>query len=198
MKKSVQIRTISGWRMTVAICVVSLLEAIALKAVFATASQLNIDTSFSVGPVAGQLNITNPTAQQGGGYRSTLHVHLRDDTQTPPLNDDLVATGNAADVDTLLGGLFSAALIVGQDLLNNMTFEQAVADAQTKTSVTMTFFNDGIAEYDISAQLMELCEYCAAVVQSSLREDACTIRANLMTGMAAGGFPIPPDPCVIP
>jgi hypothetical protein len=198
MKKSVQFQTISGWRITVAICVAGLLAAIPPKAVFATTTQLGINTSVSVGPVGGQVNITNPTAQQGGGYRSTLHVHLQDNTQTPPLNDDLVATGNAADVDTLLGGLFPAALIVGQDLLNNMTFDQAAADAQAKTNVTVTFFNDGLAEYDIVYDILVLGLYFLGSESSALHDDACTIRANLTAGMVAGGLEIPPDPCVIP
>jgi hypothetical protein len=156
-----------------------------------------IDASFSSGPVSAQVNITNPTAHQGS-YHSTLHVHLRDDTQSPPFNADLVATGNAADIDTLLGGLFPAALIVRQDLLANMTFEQAAADAQTKTNVTVTFFNDGIAEYDILGIMILGLEIVMGNASSSLHDDACTIKANLMAGLAAGGIQLPPDPCVIP
>src|SRR5262249_47252912 len=151
MKTSVQLQTISRWRMTVAFCVAGLLAALPPKPVLAAQTPLLLDTSFSIGPLAVQLNITNPVAQPGGGgYRSTLHMHVRDDTQTPAFNGDLVAIGNAADADTLLGGLLPAAMIVKKDLLAGMTFEQAAADAQTKTGVTVTFFNDPTAvEYAV-------------------------------------------------
>ena len=198
MKKSVQFQTISGWRMTAAICVAGLLAAIPPKAVFATTTQLGISTSVNFGPVSGSVNITNPTAQHEGGYRSTLHLHLQDDTQTPALNATLVATGNAADVDTLLGGFFPAALIVKQDLLDGLTFDQAAADAQAKTNVTLTFFNDDIVEYDVLYDIIFLLLDFAGTESPALHDDACTIRTNLTAGMVAGGLEIPSDPCVIP
>jgi len=201
MKTSVQLQTISRWRMTVAFCVAGLLAALPPKPVLAAQTPLLLDTSFSIGPLAVQLNITNPVAQPGGGgYRSTLHMHVRDDTQTPAFNGDLVAIGNAADADTLLGGLLPAAMIVKKDLLAGMTFEQAAADAQTKTGVTVTFFNDPTAvEYAVMlALIIVVCITASATVSPGLHDDACTIKSNLLDGLAAGGFQTPPDPCVIP
>jgi len=200
MKTSAQLKTIRGWRMTVALCVTGLLAAMPPKPVLATQTPLLLDTSFSVGPLAVQLNITNPVAQPAGGYHSTLHVHIRDDTRTPAFNGDLVATGNAADVDTLLGGLLPAAMIVKQDLLANMTFDQAVADAQTKTGVTVTFFNDPTAvEYVVTLAIYIVVVITgAATVSPGLHDVACTIKSNLLAGLAAGGFQEPPDPCLIP
>jgi Flp pilus assembly pilin Flp len=200
MKTSAQLQTISGWRITIAVCLVGLLAAMPPKPVLATQTPLLLDTSFSIGPLAVQLNITNPVAQPAGGYRSTLHMHARDDTQTPAFNGDLVAIGNAADVDTLLGGLFPAAMIVKKDILAGMTFEQAAADAQTKTAVTVTFFNDPTAvEYAVMlALIIVVCITESATVSPGLHDDACTIKSNLLAGLAAGGFQEPPDPCLIP
>src|SRR5262249_50885209 len=133
MKTSPNIQHISSWRMAVAAFVAGLVGAILPQPVVAAPpSPLLLDVSFSVGSIAVQLNITNPALQPGGLFRSTLHIHVRDDSQTPNFNGDLVAIGNAADPDTLLGGLLPAALIVKQDLFAGMTFEQAAADAQTK------------------------------------------------------------------
>ena len=115
---------------------------IPLRGVLANQTPLLVDLSFNIGPIAAQLNITKPVAQPTGMFSSTLHVHARDDTQTPAFNGDLVATGRAEDASTLLGGFLPAALIVKQDLLAGMTFQQATADAQAKTGVTVTFFND--------------------------------------------------------
>ena len=200
MKTSAHLQTISRWRITVAVCLAGLLAAMPSKPVLATQTPLLLDTSFSVGPLAVQLNITNPVAQPTGGYRSTLHLHARDDTQTPAFNGDLVATGNAADVDTLLGGLLPAAMIVKKDLLAGTTFEQAAADAQTKTGVTVMFFNDPTAvEYAVMlALIIVVCITEAATVSPGLHDGACTIKSNLLAGLAAGGFQTPPDPCLIP
>jgi Flp pilus assembly pilin Flp len=201
MKTSGKVQTISGWRMTVAAFVAGLVGAIPPSPVAAAQSPLLLDVSFSVGSVALQLNITNPVAQPQGIFRSTLHVHIRDDSQTPNFNGDLVAIGNAPDADTLLGGLLPAALIVKQDLFAGMTFEQATADAQTKTGVTVTFFNDPTAvEYAVMlALIIVVCITAISNVSPGLHDDACTIKSNLLAGLAAGGFPTtPPDSCVIP
>jgi Flp pilus assembly pilin Flp len=200
MKTSAHLQTISGWRITVAVCLAGLLAAMPPRPVLATQTPLLLDTSFSAGPLAVQLNITNPVAQPTGGYRSTLHLHARDDTQTPAFNGDLVATGNAADADTLLGGLLPAAMIVKKDLLAGMTFDQAAADAQTKTGVTVTFFNDPTAvEYAVMlALIIVVCITASATVSPGLHDDACTIKSTLLSGLAAGGFQTPPDPCLIP
>jgi Flp pilus assembly pilin Flp len=200
MKTSAQLQTISGWRITVAVCLAGLLAALPPKPVLATQTPLLLDTSFSIGPLAVQLNITNPVAQPTGGYRSTLHLHARDDTQTPAFNGDLLAIGNAADADTLLGGLLPAAMIVKKDILAGMTFGQAAADAQTKTGVTVTFFNDPTAvEYAVMlALIIVVCITASATVSPGLHDDACTIKSNLLAGLAAGGFQEPPDPCLIP
>jgi Flp pilus assembly pilin Flp len=200
MKTSAQFHTISGWRITVALCLAGLLAATPSRPVLAKQTPLLLDTSFSAGPLAVQLNITNPVAQPTGGYRSTLHLHARDDTQTPAFNGDLVAIGNAADADTLLGGLLPAAMIVKKDLLAGMTFTQAAADAQTKTGVTVTFFNDPTAvEYAVMlALIIVVCITASATVSPGLHNDACTIKSNLLAGLAAGGFQTPPDPCLIP
>jgi Flp pilus assembly pilin Flp len=157
-----------------------------------------LDLSFSIGPIAAQLNITNPVAQPAGGFQSTLHIHARDDTQTPPINADLVATGQAADADTLLGGFLPAAIIVEKDLLAGMTFQQAAADAQSKTGVTVNFFNDPTAvEYAVMlALIIVVCITAITLVQPGLKGEWCTIRDNLKTGLTAGGVSTnPPDPC---
>jgi Flp pilus assembly pilin Flp len=201
MKTSLNIQHISSWRMAVAAFVAGLVGAIPPQPVVAAPpSPLLLDVSFSVGSIAVQLNITNPAPQPGGLFRSTLHMHARDNTQTPPFNGDIVATGNAPDADTLLGGLLPAALIVKQDLFAGMTFEQAVADAQTKTGVTVTFFNDPTAvEYAVMlALIIVVCITAIARVSPPLHDEACTIKTNLMAGLAAAGFQEPPDPCVIP
>jgi hypothetical protein len=176
VKTLAQLQTISGWRMTVV-----------------------LDTSFSASPLTVQLNITNPVALAAGGYRSTLHMHARDDTQTPFFNGDLVAIGNATDADTLLGGLLPAAMVVEKDLAACMTFEQAAADAHTRTGVTVTFFNDP-TEIEYAVMLMLTTVACVtefATVSPGLHDDACTMRSDLQAGLAAGGFQTPPDACVI-
>jgi Flp pilus assembly pilin Flp len=157
-----------------------------------------LDLSFNIGPIAVQLDITKAVEQPPGMFSSTLHEHVRDDTQIPVFNGDLVATGQAADPDTLLGGLLPAALIVKQDLLAGMTFQQAAADAQAKTGVTVTFFHDPTAvEYAVMlALIIVVCITGIARVQPGLRDESCMIRAKLEAGLAALGFQNPPDVCV--
>jgi hypothetical protein len=89
---------IKGYWKAVAVCVVGLLATMPPRGAYATATPLVLNTSVNIGPIAVQLDITKPVAQPGTGvFKSTLHVHARDDTQTPPFNGDLVATGQAAD-----------------------------------------------------------------------------------------------------
>jgi hypothetical protein len=200
MNTSAQLQTLGGWRIPVALCVAGVLAAMPPEPVLAPQTPLLLDISFSIGPTTVQLNITNPVAQPAGGYHSTLHVHIRDDTQTPAFNGDLVAIGNATDADTLLGGLLPAAMIVKKDLLAGMTFEQAAADAQTKTGVTVTFFNDPTAvEYLVTLAITIVVVITgAATVSPGLRDDACAIKSTLLSALTAGGFQEPPDPCLIP
>jgi len=181
----------------VAVCVVGLLVAVPPGGALAAQLPLVIDLSFNIGPIAAQLDITNPVVQPRGVFKSTLHVHARDDTQMPAFNGDLVATGQAADSDTLLGGFLPAALIVKKDLLAGMTFQQAAADAQAKTGVTVTFFNDAtLAEYGLLLALIAVvCISSVTMIQPGLGGDTCTIRNKLQAGMAAAGFQNPPDPC---
>jgi len=168
--------------------------------VLAGQTPLVLDLAFNIGPIAAELHITNPVAQPGGVFKSTLHAHARDDTQTPAFNGDLVATGQAADPDTLVGGFLPAALIVLKDVAAGMTFQQAAADAQAKTGVTVTFLNDpGLIEYALVLVLIAIIAIPAIViVQPGLSDHACTIRGNLQAGLAAAGFSNPPDPCATP
>jgi Flp pilus assembly pilin Flp len=190
-----------GYWKAVAVCVVGLLLALPPRGVLAAELPLVLDLSFNIGPIAAQLDITKPVAQPGGGFKSTLHVHARDDTQTPAFNGDLVATGQAADADTLLGGFVPAALIILKDIAAGMTFQQAAADAQTKTGVTVTFLNDpGLTEYALILALIAIIAIAALTLpQPGLKDQLCTIHDNIRAGLAAGGFPTnPPDPCTTP
>jgi Flp pilus assembly pilin Flp len=186
----------------VSFCMAGLLAALPSRPVLAGEASPGLDLSFNIGPIAAQLNITNPVARPGGGgFKSTLHIHARDDTQTPPINADLVATGQAADADTLLGGFLPAAIIVEKDLLAGMTFQQAAADAQAKTGVTVNSFNDPTAvEYAVMlALIIVVCITATTRVQPGLQGEWCTIHDNLKAGLAAGGVPTdPPDPCGTP
>jgi hypothetical protein len=182
----------------VAVCVVALLAAMPPKPLLASQTPLVLDLSFNIGPIAAELHITKPVAQSATGlFKSTLHIHARDDTQTPAFNADLVATGQAADADKLLGGFLPAGLIVKNDLLAGMTFQQAAADAQAKTGVTVTFFNDAtMVDYGILVGIIAiLCLARVVVIQPGLGPDACAIRGKLQAGLAALGFQNPPDPC---
>jgi hypothetical protein len=162
---------------------------------------LVLDLSFNIGPIAAELNITRPVVQPGGVFKSTLHVHARDDTQTPAFNGFLVAIGQAVDANTLLGGFLPAALIVLKDVAAGMTFQQAAADAQAKTGVTVTFLNDpGLTEYALILALIAIIAIAdLTIVQPGFSPQLCTIRGNLEAGLAAGGFPTnPPNPCATP
>jgi hypothetical protein len=198
MKNSVQLQSMSGWRTFIATCVTAVLVTIPPKPVLAIEIPLSLDTSFGVGPIAVQLNTTNPVVQSGV-FRSTLHIHVRDDTQTPAFNGDLVAIGSAADANTLLGGLLPAAIILKQDLLASMTFEQAVADAETKTGVRVTFFNDAsMVEYALGLlTVLIVVVGTLPTVSPLLHDHACTIKTNLQAGLLALGYQNPPDPCVV-
>lgn len=190
---------LKGYWTAVSFCMAGLVALLPPHPVIAGATPRALDISINIGPIAAQLNITNPVAQPGGGgFQSTLHIHARDDTQTPPINADLVATGQAADADTLIGGFLPAAIIVEKDLLVGMTFQQAAADAQSKTGVTVNFFNDPTAvEYAVMlALIIVVCITAITNVQPGLQGQWCTIHDNLKAGLVAGGFPTsPPDPC---
>jgi Flp pilus assembly pilin Flp len=193
-----------GYWKVVAVCVVGLLLALPPRGVLAAELPLVLDLSFNIGPIAAQLDITKPVAQPGGGFKSTLHIHARDDTQTPAFNGDLVATGQAADADTLLGGFVPAALIVLKDMAAGIAFQQAAADAQTKTGVTINFLNDpGLTEYALILALIAIIAIAALTLithpqPGGLKDQLCTIHDNLKAGLAAGGFSNPPDPCATP
>jgi hypothetical protein len=189
-----------GYWKAVAVCVVGLLLALPPRGVLAAQIPLMLDLSFNIGPIAAQLDITKPVAQPGGMFRSTLHVHGRDNTQTPAFNGDLVAIGQAADADTLLGGFLPAAIIVLKDIAAGMTFQQAAADAQAKTGVTVTFLHDPTAvEYAVMlALIIVVCITDIVIVQPGFSPQSCTIRGNLEAGLAAAGVVNPPDPCATP
>ena len=185
----------------VAVCVVGLVAALPPQPLLASQTPLILDLSFNIGPIAAQLDITKPIAQPGTGlFKSTLHIHARDDTQTPAFNGDLVATGQAADADALLGGFVPAAVIVKNDLLAGMTFQQAAANAQAKTGVTVTFLNDvSMSEYALLLALIAISLMVRiVVVQPGLGDDACAIRAKLQAGLAILEPQAPPDPCATP
>ena len=186
-----------GRWITVAVCVVGLLAAVPPKPLLATQTPLVLNISVDIGPIAAQLDITKPVAHPAGVFNSTLHLHARDDTQTPAFNGNLVATGEAPDPDTLVGGFLPAAIIVKQDLLAGMTFQQASADAQAKTGVTVTFLNDvSMGEYALLLALIAISLVVSIVqIQPTLGDQACTIRAKLEAGLAALGVQNPPDPC---
>jgi Flp pilus assembly pilin Flp len=191
--------TLRGCWITVAVCLVGLLAAVPPKPLLASQTPLALDISFSIGAIAVQLDITKPVTQPASGlFKSTLHIHARDDTQTPAFNADLVSTGQAADADTLVGGFLPASLIVKNDLLAGMTFQQAAADAQAKTGVTITFLNDAtMAEYGLLLALIAVvCIGGVTRVQPGLADDTCAIRAQLQAGIAAIQPQTPPDPCL--
>jgi len=188
-----------GYWKAVAVCVVGMLVVMPPRGVLAGEIPLVLDLSFNIGPIAAQLNITRPVAQPGGVFKSTLHIHARDDTQTPAFNADVVATGQAADADTLLGGFLPAAIIVLKDVAAGMTFQQAAADAQAKTGVTVTFLKDPTAvEYAVMlALIIVVCITAIAIVQPGLKDQLCTIRGDFEAGLTAAGVENP-DPCATP
>ena len=189
---------IKGYWKAIAVCIFASLAAIPPRGVYATPTPLLLNISFSIGSIAAQFDITKPVAQPGTGvFKSTLHIHARDDTQTPPFNADLIATGQAADADTLVGGFLPAAIIVKNDLLAGMTLQQAAADAQTKTGVTVTFLNDAtMAEYGLLLALIAVvCISSVTLVQPGLTDQLCTIRSKLEAGVAFLHPQAPPYPC---
>ena len=188
-----------GYWKAVAVCVVGMLVVMPPRGVLAGEIPLVLDLSFNIGPIAAQLNITRPVAQPGGVFKSTLHIHARDDTQTPAFNADVVATGQAADADTLLGGFLPAAIIVLKDVAAGMTFQQAAADAQAKTGVMVTFLKDPTAvEYAVMlALIIVVCITAIAIVQPGLKDQLWTIRGDFEAGLAAAGVENP-DPCATP
>src|SRR5260370_33448821 len=144
--------TVKGSRSAVAVCIGGLLGAVP-PAMGQTSPPIALEISIKIGPLATHLNITKPVAQSvttpaGASavvFKSTLHLHAQNDTQTPTFNADLVSTGEAAEPRTLGGGFLPAAIRVEQDLLAGMTFQQAVADSQAKTGLKATFLQDPTA-----------------------------------------------------
>lgn len=196
--------TTKGFRRALAVCLAGLLAVVTPLPVLADATPLDVDLSLKIGPLATELKVTKPSAQSvttpsGGSavvFRSTLHVHAQNDTQTPTFNADLVATGEAADPDTLVGGFLPAAIRVEQDLAAGMTFQDAAADAQAKTGVTVTFLEDPTAvEYAI--QLALIIVVCITAITTSnlappLNGDACAIQSKLVAGLTSIGIATPP------
>ncbi len=78
-----------------------------------------------------------------------------------------------------------------------MTLQQAAADAQTKTGVTVTFLNDAtMAEYGLLLALIAVvCISSVTLVQPGLTDQLCTIRSKLEAGVAFLQPQAPPDPC---
>jgi len=81
--------------------------------------------SLTSGPSRAARHHESRSRSRNRRVQDTLHIHARDDTQTPSFQRDLVSIGQAADADTLLGGFLPASIIVKQDLLAGMTFQQA-------------------------------------------------------------------------
>ena len=201
--------TMKAYRSAVAVCIAGLLGALPPAPLLAQTqtAPLAIDFTVKFGPLDTRVNITKPVAQSvttstGGSavvFKSTLHVHVQDDTQTPAVNADLVATGEAADPDALVGGFLPAAIRVEQDLVAGMTFQQASADAQTKTGVTVTFFKDPTAvEYAVMLALIIVVCITAindVNVAPTLNGQACTIQSKLAAGLTAIGIATPPFVC---
>src|SRR6266404_311352 len=187
-----------GYWKAVAVCVACLLFTLPPRGVLSDPAPAPSESlSLNFGHVRVEYNITNPVAQPGGGFKTTLHIHAQDDTQTPAVNADLVASGQAADANTLLGGFLPAAIIVLKDTAAGMTFHQAAADAQAKTGVTVTFLNDPTAvEYAVMlALIIVVCITAIVIVQPGFSPQSCAIRGNLEAGLAAAGVVNPPDPC---
>lgn len=187
-----------GWWKAVAVCVVGLLLALPPCGLFADpapASSQSLSLNFS--KVHVEYDITNPVAQPGGGFKTTLHIHAQDNTQTPTSTADLIAAGQASDANTLLGGFLPAAIIILKDIAAGMTFQQAAADAQAKTGVTVTFLNDPTAvEYAVMlALIIVVCITDMTIVQPGFTDQACEIRTKLEAGLTAAGVVNPPDPC---
>ncbi len=204
------IPTRKGYRGAVAVCIAGLLGAVPPVPLLAAETPIGLKISFQIGPVAAQLDITQPVAQSvttptGGSavvFHSTLHLHAQNNTQTPPFIADLVATGEAADPNTLVGAFPPAAIRVKQDLLAGMTFQQAVADAQAKTGVTVTFLEDPTAvEYAVMLALIIVVCITAldnTNVAPTLNGQACNIQSKLVAGLTAIGIVVPFAACPTP
>lgn len=151
-------------------------------------SVTGFNTSFSVGPIAVSLQMTNPIQAQNGVVWDTLHIEARDDTQTPPLHVTLDAVGQAADAATLLGGFLAAAILVQRELAAGMTLAQAAADAQAKTGVTITSFHDGLVEYALILALIAILVIVALKdVSPPLSPQLAAILSKMRTSLAAVG-----------
>lgn len=152
----------------------------------ATPSITKWDTSFNLGPVAVSLQMSRPEQTPAGAVWDTLHLEVRDDTQTPPLHATVDAVGQAPDVATLFGGFLPATIIIQQDLVAGQTLAQAIADAQTKTGVTVTCFQDVTAlEYGLIAALIAVV-IIAAVPNTSpaLSPELSAISTKLQANLA--------------
>jgi Flp pilus assembly pilin Flp len=146
-----------GSRRAIAIVIVGLLGVVPPVSLLADETPIGIDIPITIGPFAARLKITPPVAISGSTvvYQSELQVDVHDGSQTPRFDGYLVATGQAADPDDLVGALPAAAICVQQDLLAGMTFQQAAADCQAKTGVTVTSLEDPTAvEYAVMLALI--------------------------------------------
>ena len=193
----------TGYRSAVAVCVAGLLAAVPPVPLLAQTPPppIGFNFSFQIGPVATQLNITQPVAQSvttptGGSavvFHSTLHLDVRDDTQTPAFNADLVACGQAADPDTLVGGFLPTAIRVMQDLHAGMTFQQAATDAQAKTGVTVTCFQDGLVEYALILALIAILVIVALqkVSTPTFGNQLSAIQNKMAAALTAIGISVP-------
>jgi hypothetical protein len=153
-----------------------------------TPSVTQLNTSFNVGPIAVSLQMTNPIQAQSGVVWDTLHIEARDDTQSPALHATIDAVSQAADTATLLGGFLPAAIIVQNDLAAGQTLAQGIADAQTKTGVTITSFHDGLVEYALVLALIAILVIVALKVASpSLSPQMSAILSKMQTSLAAVG-----------
>ncbi len=147
------------------------------------------DQSFNLGPVAVSLQMTKPIPTPSGMVWDTLHIEVRDDTQTPPFHATLDAVGQASDNATLLGGFLPATIIVRQDLLAGQTLTQAVADAQTKTGVTITSFQDAsLAEYGLLLALIAVvCLAATTTISPTLKPQLSAVLAQTQTSLGGVG-----------
>jgi len=197
------ISTRKGYRSALAVCLAGLLGAAPPATGQSSSQPVPLEISIKAGPLATRVNITKPVTQSvttanGGSavvFKSTLHVHAQDETQTPTFTAELVASGQAADPDTLVGGFLPAAIRVLQDLQGGMTFQQAVADAQAKTGVTVTFIEDPTAvEYAVMLALIIVVCITAidnANVTPTINGQLCTIQSNLVASLTAIGITVP-------
>jgi hypothetical protein len=100
---SLRFNNITVYRNTVAVCVAGLLAAMPPRAALASETDLVPDISVNIGPIAVQFSITKPvtrSASPASPFSSTLHLHVRDDTQTPAFNRGLVKWGERSSLLT--------------------------------------------------------------------------------------------------